>query len=98
MTREASSAIVSAIEAELDISPRRVDLATREDDGVSVTLLWTPATNLLAVVVVDSRRCESFELVIEPTDRPLEIFYHPYSAAAARGVDLARSALTTAAV
>ena len=94
MTPEARSAMVSAMEAELG----RVELASRENDGVSVSLLWTPATNLLAVTVVDSRRCESFELVLEPSERPLEVFYHPYPAAAARGVDLARCAPESAPV
>jgi hypothetical protein len=66
----------------------RVELAERENDGILVTLLWDPATNLLAVVVDDFRRCESFELVLDPTESPLEAFYHPYAAAAARGLDL----------
>jgi hypothetical protein len=70
----------------------RVELAVRENDGVSVTLVWAPTTNLLAVVVVDSRRGERFELVIEPDDRPLKVFYHPYAAAAERGVDLKEAA------
>ena len=102
MTLEARSAIVSTMEtgwtpagvdgdAAFDIdceSSTRVELAARENDGISVTLLWAPATNLLAVVVVDSRWYESFELVVEPDDRPLDVFYHPYAAAAARGLDL----------
>jgi hypothetical protein len=107
MPGEASSAIVSlmemgwapasvggngaAFELECDGGAPRVELAARENDGISVTLLWAPATNLLAVVVVDSRMCESFELVVDPDDRPLEVFYHPYAAAAVRGLDLAGS-------
>jgi hypothetical protein len=65
----------------------RVELAVREADGTVITLLWDRLANLLAVVVVDSRRGESFELVIEPDERPLDVFYHPYAAAAARGLD-----------
>ena len=78
-----------AFELDCESSAPRVELAARESAGVSVTLLWAPATDVVAVVVVDSRLCESFELVVEPDDRPLEVFYHPYAAAAARGLDLA---------
>jgi hypothetical protein len=90
MTFAATSAIVLAME-----TAPRIELADRENDGISVTLFWDPETNLLAVVVVDSRRDESFELVIEPDDRPLDVFYHPYAAAAARGLDLAGGATET---
>ena len=71
---------------------KRVELAVRESDGITVTLLWDPPTNLLAVVLVDSRGSGSFELVLDPDERPLDAFYHPYAAAAARGVVLADAA------
>jgi hypothetical protein len=76
-----------ALEADVEGAPR-VELAARENDGILVTLLWDPPTNLVAVVVVDSRKDESFELVLDPAENALEAFYHPYAAAAARGLDL----------
>jgi hypothetical protein len=71
---------------------KRVELAVRDSDGLTVTLLWDPPTNLLAVVLVDSKGSGSFELVLDPDERPLDAFYHPYAAAAARGVALADAA------
>lgn len=64
------------------------ELAVREQDGTTVTLLWTRATNAVAVQVIDHRNGESFELVLAPDDPPLDVFYHPYAYAAARGLDL----------
>jgi hypothetical protein len=79
----------SAFELDCESGAPRVELATRESAGASVTLLWSPATDVIAVVVVDPRRSESFEIVVDAADRPLEVFYHPYAVAAARGLDLA---------
>ena len=81
----------SAFELDREGVAPRVELAARESAGASVTLLWAPATGAVAVVVVDPTRSESFELVVDATDRPLEVFYHPYAVAAARGLDLADS-------
>jgi hypothetical protein len=67
------------------------ELAVREQDGTTVTLLWTRATNAVAVQVIDHRNGESFELVLAPDDPPLDVFYHPYAYAAARGLDLVES-------
>src|SRR5438132_3565860 len=84
MTREGRSAIIPAMET----SDMRVEHAARENDGLSVTLVWDPTPNLLAVIVVDRQGQESFEVVVEPDAHPLEVFYHPYAAAAARGLEL----------
>ena len=70
----------------------RTELAVRQQDGASVTLFWTRGTNVLAVEVVDHRNGDSFEYVLEPDERPLDVFYHPYAYAAARGLDLSSSA------
>jgi hypothetical protein len=70
-----------------DIFPR-TELALREQNGISVQLLWARGTNVLAVAVVDERNGESFEFVLEPHEKPLDVFYHPYAYAAARGLDL----------
>lgn len=54
------------------------ELARRTNDGVEVTLLWTPADDRLTVVVEDAKLDERFELEARP-DNALEIFYHPYA-------------------
>jgi hypothetical protein len=67
------------------------ELAVREQNGISVRLLWTRGTTVLAVEVVDERNGDSFELVLGPDEAPLDVFYHPYAYAAARGLDLQSS-------
>ena len=66
----------------------RTELAVRESDGVSVALYWTRGTNILAVTVVDTGTGTAFELVLAENERPLDVFYHPYAYAAARGLDV----------
>jgi hypothetical protein len=60
----------------LDTTTR--ELARRTNDGVEVTLLWSPAEDRLTVVVEDAKLDERFELEARP-DNALEIFYHPYA-------------------
>jgi hypothetical protein len=66
----------------------RAELAVREQNGVAVTLFWLRGTDVLLVAVADRRNGESFELVLEPDDRALDVFHHPYAYAAARGLEL----------
>ena len=54
------------------------ELARRTNDGVEVTLLWSPAKDRLTVVVEDAKLNERFELETRP-DNALEVFYHPYA-------------------
>jgi hypothetical protein len=70
----------------------RTELAVRQQDGATVRLFWTRGTDVLAVAVVDHRNGDSFEFVLEPDERPLDVFYHPYAYAAARGLDFCGSA------
>lgn len=61
-------------------TPRPVEeLAFRESDGVSVTLLWRREANEARVVVIDDARGQLFELVVGPRDSPLDMFHHPYA-------------------
>jgi hypothetical protein len=69
----------------------RTELAIREQNGVAVTLFWLRGTGVLVVAVVDDWNGESFELVLEPDDRPLDVFHHPYAYATARGIDIGAS-------
>ena len=57
------------------------ELASRDNDGVQVLLLWHPAENAVTVSVEDARFGESFHVSVAP-DRALDAFYHPYAYAA----------------
>ena len=57
------------------------ELASREGDGIQVTLLWHPVDNALTVSVEDTRAGCGFRLAVAP-DRALDAFYHPYAYAA----------------
>jgi hypothetical protein len=57
------------------------ELATRESDGLVVSLLWSKSANRLKVAVVDTRRGEQFELEAAGTEA-LAVFHHPFAYAA----------------
>jgi hypothetical protein len=54
------------------------ELASRESDGIVVSLYWTKVGDTLTLAVEDKRSCESFELDV-PKDRALDAFHHPYA-------------------
>jgi hypothetical protein len=54
------------------------ELDYRSADGIEVSLLWSPETDSLLVVVEDSRSGESFELPA-PADKALDVFRHPFA-------------------
>ncbi len=62
--------------------PARRELAQRSSNGIEVLLLWSPADDSLAVVVLDEVM-ESFELVVSAHEA-LDAFDHPYAYAAQR--------------
>jgi hypothetical protein len=66
----------------------RVELADRDQNGISVVLHWTRGTKDLAVTVADASTGDYFELVVGDNERPLDVFYHPFAYARARGVEL----------
>ena len=68
--------------------PTAIDLASREADGVHVTLLWHGHEDFVSVVVEDSKTDETFELVLSDTDNALDVFDHPFAYAAFRGLEL----------
>jgi hypothetical protein len=69
--------------------PGTRELAFRSNDGVAVALLWHTATDVLSVVVTDSRTDEIFELVLDRDDRAMDVFHHPFAYAAHRGLEFA---------
>ena len=76
-------------------SPARRELAYRSSNGIDVFLLWCPADDSLAVVVIDET-ADSFELSVTSNDA-LDAFEHPYAHAAFRGIVLAETPLEAAA-
>ena len=66
--------------------PARQELAYRSSNGIDVFLLWSPADDTLAVVVIDENAV-SFELVVAAHEA-LDVFDHPFAYAAYRGIHL----------
>jgi hypothetical protein len=60
------------------------ELASREGDGLEISLLWSKAADRVKVTVADSRLDESFELDIAGAEA-LAAFHHPFAYAAGRG-------------
>jgi hypothetical protein len=58
------------------------ELASRQNDGVRVLLLWHSQSDNLSVWVDDTRTNTCFEHPVE-RDRALDAFYHPFAYAAA---------------
>jgi hypothetical protein len=54
------------------------ELAQRDSDGISVTLLWHSTTGKLTVSVRDRRTGEAFDLSAG-TQNALDVFRHPYA-------------------
>ena len=67
--------------------PGTRELAFRSNDGMAVALLWHTATDVLSVVVTDTRTNETFELVLDADDRAMDVFHHPFAYAAHRGLE-----------
>jgi hypothetical protein len=74
-----------------------VALASRENAGIHVTLLWASDTNAVAVRVLDDSSDDQFELLVEPGVNPLDVYEHPYAYAAWRGIDYRTAHLQQAA-
>jgi hypothetical protein len=64
------------------------ELASRDTDGLEISLLWSKAADRVKVTVADSRLDESFELDIAGADA-LAAFHHPFAYAASRGLGFA---------
>jgi hypothetical protein len=60
------------------------ELCQRENDGISVTLLWDNESDRLTVIVRDWHRGETFGLDAQASDA-MEVFHHPYAYLASQG-------------
>lgn len=58
------------------------ELDRRVNDGFDVSLLWSPETDRVFVVVVDQRLDATFEIRVDPADA-IEAFHHPFAYAGA---------------
>jgi hypothetical protein len=63
----------------------RRELATRETDGIVVTLFWRTGTDRLTVTVRDQRTGEELDLEAHARNA-MDVFHHPYAYAAHRGL------------
>jgi hypothetical protein len=54
------------------------ELDYRENDGISVLLLWHPATDSLSISVHDETTDEVFEIDVDARNA-LDAFRHPYA-------------------
>ena len=61
------------------------ELAHREHDGITVTLLWHTESDRLTVVVRDWRTGEAYDLDAQARNA-MDVFHHPYAYAARRGL------------
>jgi hypothetical protein len=64
------------------------ELAQRENDGITIILVWDTETDRLGVSVVDRRAGEAFTLPVDAA-AAMDVFHHPYAHAARQGVHLA---------
>jgi hypothetical protein len=53
------------------------ELASRDTDGLVVSLLWSRVNNRVKVVLDDTRIQRQFEFAV-PADCALDAFYHPF--------------------
>ena len=72
------------------------ELNYRARDGFEVSLLWSPESGQLAVVVVDEAGGEEFAMEVEPGEA-MEVFRHPYAYASSRQLEFRRPLVATAA-
>jgi hypothetical protein len=68
-------------------APHRIDLANRTNDGLDVTLWWTPADDTVSVEVLHLASDASFELAVDRSSA-LDAFHHPFAYAARRSPEL----------
>ena len=61
------------------------ELASREYDGLVVSLFWSRAADQVKVAVADQKLDEEFHLDV-PGTCALDAYYHPFAYAAGRGL------------
>jgi len=61
------------------------ELATREADGLTVSLLWSKATDRVKVTIDDATPDEEIHINVAGP-HALDAFYHPFAYAVGRGL------------
>ena len=61
------------------------ELASRQNNGLQVSLQWSETENLVKVMVIDARLDDEFEFNVAGTEA-LAAFHHPFAFAASRGL------------
>jgi hypothetical protein len=61
------------------------ELASRDTDGLEISLLWSKSADRVKVLVADSRLEDEFQLDVASADA-LAAFYHPFAFAAGQGL------------
>jgi hypothetical protein len=64
--------------ADKETVPRLRELDSRAGDGLEVSLLWSPESNELAVLVIDEEAGEEFAFEVGAGEA-LDVFRHPYA-------------------
>ena len=72
------------------------ELDCRSGDRIEVSLLWSPESGQLAVVVIDEVAGEEFAMEVEPSEA-LEVFRHPFAYAHKRPLEFRRALIPQAA-
>ena len=54
------------------------ELDSRHDDGIEITLLWSPHTDRVYVAVENERTGERFRFPVDPA-HALDAFRHPFA-------------------
>ena len=83
---------MSSAHLTIDAAPATIgdwrELASREDNGLEIRLLWSKSAERVKVAVLDQRLGESFDLDIAGADA-LSAFYHPFAHLAAESSESA---------
>jgi hypothetical protein len=72
------------------------ELNVRAGNGIEVSLLWSPESGQLAVVVVDEAIGEEFAMEVEPSEA-MDVFNHPFAYADKRRLEFKRPLVPQAA-
>jgi hypothetical protein len=76
----------------LDVGDIR-ELAHRRSNGLDVKLSWLAGTELTIVSVEDNNTGSSFEVSVQPGQKPLDVFHHPFAyAVASEGAESQKAA------
>lgn len=62
-------------------TPKTLELATRENDGVRVSLLWHPDEHAITVWLEDAHAGDRFRIAVAP-DAAIDAFFNPLAHAA----------------